>query len=161
MATASSESAGRSLGRTVGVADRRDATNRSAETAKRDAAVTDHPRFTDRTVLITGDWCNIGRAIALRLAAEAAVVAALDASLELATGTTSEVEAAGSRVTALAADARPVADLDRVLDAIDGCLPPPALLAHCAGSPSPWRRTLLLPRRSARHCSAARSCAAT
>ncbi len=68
-----------------------------------------------RTVLVTGAGRGIGRAVALRLAREGASVAALDLEEALAQSTASELEAAGARALAVAAD---VSDPSQVVAAV-------------------------------------------
>lgn len=114
--------------------------------------MTDHPRFADRTALVTGAGGDIGRAIALRLAAEGAVVVALDVSPERAGRTASDIAAVGGRAVPFAADVRSMDDIERVLDSVEAVLPPATLVVAAAGviAPAPfleldvddWRTTI-------------------
>src|SRR5690606_26277328 len=68
------------------------------------AATMDTPRFTGKSALVTGAGGGIGRAVALRLAAEGAQVHALgrtDASLA---GLRAALEAAGARARTIVCD---------------------------------------------------------
>ncbi|WP_320673125.1 SDR family NAD(P)-dependent oxidoreductase [Patulibacter defluvii] len=76
-------------------------------------------RHRDRRTLVTGAGSGIGRAIAVRLAAEGAPVACLDVALEGAEATAAAIEEAGGRAIAVAADVRVRAELDAaVADAV-------------------------------------------
>ena len=61
-------------------------------------------RYEGKTVLITGAGGGIGRALALRLAAEGGAIAVLDRSEGAANETVAQVKAAGGRAHALIAD---------------------------------------------------------
>lgn len=62
------------------------------------------PRFAGKHALVTGGGSGIGRAIAVRLAAEGAQVAVLERSAEAGEGTVAEIVAAGGAARAIAAD---------------------------------------------------------
>lgn len=89
----------------------------------------DTPRFTGKSALVTGAGGGIGRAVALRLAAEGAQVHALgrtDASLA---GLRAALEAAGARARTIVCDLTQddaVTSLPARLDRLD-------VLVHCAG----------------------------
>lgn len=72
---------------------------------------TSYDRFTDKTAIVTGAGSGIGRAVALRLAAEGAAVAAFDLNLEAARATVADIAAEGGTATAHAVD---VSDEDSV-----------------------------------------------
>ena len=88
----------------------------------------------------------------MRLSADDAAVAALDLSMERATGTAREVTSAGGRAIAISADVRSTADIERALDEIEARFPPASLVIAAAGVivPSPflelgldaWRATI-------------------
>jgi NAD(P)-dependent dehydrogenase (short-subunit alcohol dehydrogenase family) len=62
------------------------------------------PRFAGKHALVTGGGSGIGRAIAVRLAAEGAQVAVLERSVEAGEGTVAEIVAAGGAARVIAAD---------------------------------------------------------
>jgi len=72
-------------------------------------------RLAGKVAIVTGAGSGIGRAIALRLAAEGAAVAAAGQRLERVAATVREIEASGGGALALACD---VADADQVQRAI-------------------------------------------
>ncbi len=94
-------------------------------------------RLNDRTALITAAGSGMGRATALRFAAEGAHVYAADIAADAASETVAQIEASGGAATALELD---VTDLDAMRGAFDrieseaGVLH--ALYNH-AGSPGP------------------------
>lgn len=61
-------------------------------------------RFSGRHALVTGGGSGIGRAIAVRLASEGAVVTVLERTLEAGQGTVAEILSAGGTARMLAAD---------------------------------------------------------
>jgi len=95
--------------------------------------VTDSARFRDRTAIVTGAGGDIGRAIAIRLAAEAAVVVALDTSLERANRTASDIAEAGGVAVPHQADVRSADEMQRVLNDVEASLPPATLIVAAAG----------------------------
>lgn len=69
-----------------------------------------------RVAVVTGGGSGLGRAIAVRLAADGKDVAVLDLNAEAAHKVATEIQSAGGRATALAVD---VSDEDAVADAFD------------------------------------------
>ena len=114
--------------------------------------MSDTPRLTGRTALVTGAGGDIGRAIALRLASDGATVLALDVALERAARTADDIAAAGGRALPYGADVRSSADVGRVLDSAEAVVAPVTLVVAAAGviSPAPfvdlseaaWQRTI-------------------
>jgi NAD(P)-dependent dehydrogenase (short-subunit alcohol dehydrogenase family) len=73
-------------------------------------------RLAGRNAVITGGGSGIGRAAALRFAAEGAAIAALDLNLEAAAETAALVEKAGGRALAFEADVSNAAAVDAAID---------------------------------------------
>jgi meso-butanediol dehydrogenase/(S,S)-butanediol dehydrogenase/diacetyl reductase len=91
------------------------------------------PRFTDRVALVTGAGSGLGRATALRLAAEGAIVAVLDIADAAAEQTATEIVSAGGRARAYRVD---VSDPESVAEGVDLAaddLGRPVLLVNSAG----------------------------
>jgi len=76
-------------------------------------------RFTDKVVLVTGAGSGIGKASALRLAAEGAAVFCLDLNRDAVEATAAEISAAGGEATARACD---VSDEVSVQDSVRACI---------------------------------------
>jgi NAD(P)-dependent dehydrogenase (short-subunit alcohol dehydrogenase family) len=108
--------------------------------------------FLGRVALVTGAGSGIGRATALRLAAEGAAVACLDRSARACAETSRLIASAGGRALALPAD---VTSDPQVAAAVGRCLDElgaPTLLVNCAGisfrgsllttTPEDWRRVI-------------------
>lgn len=74
-------------------------------------------RFSGKHALVTGGGSGIGRAIAVRFAAEGASVVVLERAAEAAEGTVAEIRAAGGMASVLAAD---VSNTDAMRDAFAG-----------------------------------------
>lgn len=68
--------------------------------------------FTGKTALVTGGASGIGKAVALRLAAEGASVVVLDLRQEAAQAVADEIAAAGGAATAVAGDVSKPKDLE-------------------------------------------------
>lgn len=76
-------------------------------------------RFADRVVLITGAGSGIGRASALRIAAEGGAVFCVDLNEEAVLATVADVAAAGGEGTAHACD---ISDENSVQACVDACI---------------------------------------
>ncbi|MBK6738126.1 MAG: SDR family NAD(P)-dependent oxidoreductase [Haliea sp.] len=72
-------------------------------------------RFTDKVVFVTGAGSGIGKASALRLAAEGGAVFCVDLNREAVEATAAEIVAAGGEATARACD---VSDEASVQDSV-------------------------------------------
>lgn len=72
-------------------------------------------RFTDRTAIVTGAGRGIGRATALRLAAEGAAVLIVDVDAEPAEEAASAIKDAGGRASAMVADVSSPEDCGRIV----------------------------------------------
>jgi NAD(P)-dependent dehydrogenase (short-subunit alcohol dehydrogenase family) len=95
--------------------------------------VTDLKRFEGRAAVITGAGSGLGRATAIRLAAEGAAVACLDLVLDAAEKTAAGIRAADGRASAHRVD---VADPTSVREAVTSAardLGRPSVLVNCAG----------------------------
>lgn len=78
-------------------------------------------RFAGQTTVITGAGSGIGRAIALRLAAEGAQVSALDLALNDAEETAALIRAAGGQAEAVECDVGETDSVCRVFARLDRC----------------------------------------
>lgn len=90
-------------------------------------------RFTDKVAVVTGAASGIGQAVALRLAAEGAAVAALDVAEEGVRATAEQITAAGGRAAAISCD---VTSEESVIAAVAGAveaLGAPTVVCNVAG----------------------------
>lgn len=90
-------------------------------------------RFEDEVVMVTGAASGIGRAVALRLAAEGAAVAVVDINGTGAEAVTAEVRRRGGRALAVPLDVRSVENIYSTVDAVERELGPLTGQVNCAG----------------------------
>ncbi|MEV6131048.1 SDR family NAD(P)-dependent oxidoreductase [Streptomyces violaceusniger] len=90
-------------------------------------------RFEGLTAVVTGAGGGIGRAVALRLAAEGARVALLDISTEAADRTAEAIAEAGGRAESYRADVTRPADVEDALDRAENDLGPLSLAVGAHG----------------------------
>ncbi len=76
-------------------------------------------RFTDKVVLVTGAGSGIGKASAVRIAAEGGAVFCIDLNREAVEGTVEEITAAGGKAAARVCD---VSDEASVRDSVQACV---------------------------------------
>ncbi len=94
-------------------------------------------RFTDKVIFITGAGSGLGRACALRLASEGAVVAVTDRDTDSAAAVVEEIEASGGRGTAFALDVTDSVAISATLDEIEKRLGPVDCAVNNAGVSPP------------------------
>src|SRR5262245_1993970 len=90
-------------------------------------------RFVDRVAVVTGGGSGIGRATAMRLAAEGARVAVVDRSREGADETVRLVAAAGGTARAFPCDVASSASVREAAAAVEASLGGVDVLANVAG----------------------------
>lgn len=76
-------------------------------------------RFTDKVILVTGAGSGIGKASALRLAAEGGSIFCVDLNSEAVAATAAEISAAGGEATAQVCD---VSDETSVQECVNACI---------------------------------------
>ena len=91
------------------------------------------PRFTDRTVIVTGGAGGIGGATCRRFGAEGARVAVFDLNLEAAEKVATDIRAAGGQALALRCDITDRASVDAAVAATETQLGPIDVLVNHAG----------------------------
>jgi NAD(P)-dependent dehydrogenase (short-subunit alcohol dehydrogenase family) len=100
-----------------------------------DAAVnafTGH-RFTDRVAVVTGAGSGLGRAVAVRLAAEGAAVAALDVAEDNLDETVATITADGGTAAAYRCDVTSESSVAETVAALTERLGPPRVVCNVAG----------------------------
>ena len=100
-----------------------------------DASITGHVghRFGGKVAVVTGAGSGIGRAVALRLAAEGAAVAALDIAEEGLRSTVDAIGAAGGTGSAFVCDVTDEASVGDTVAAVAASLGAPGVVANVAG----------------------------
>jgi len=91
-------------------------------------------RFQGRVCIVSGGGSGLGRATALRLAAEGGSVAVLDLALESAQRVAREIEAAGGRAHPYQVDVAEPRSVRAAVDAAVQGLGRPQVLVSCAGT---------------------------
>ncbi|HEY8414857.1 MAG TPA: glucose 1-dehydrogenase [Thermaerobacter sp.] len=90
-------------------------------------------RLAGEVAVVTGAGRGIGRAVALRFAAEGAAVGVLDVDGEAARRVAGEIEAAGGRAVAVTADVADSRQVRSAMEEVAARLGPPTVLVNNAG----------------------------
>ncbi|HEX3461551.1 MAG TPA: SDR family NAD(P)-dependent oxidoreductase [Acidimicrobiales bacterium] len=90
-------------------------------------------RFTDKVAVVTGAASGIGQAVALRLAAEGAAVAALDVAEEGVRATAEQITDAGGKAAAVSCDVTSEESVTAGVAAAVDALGPPTVVCNVAG----------------------------
>lgn len=106
-----------------------------AEHDAADATIDAHTghRFTDRVAVVTGAGSGIGRAVAARLAAEGAKVAALDVDADSLANTVASITDGGDRASAFTCDVTSETSVSDAVAALVEALGPPTVVCNVAG----------------------------
>jgi len=119
-------------------------------------------RLQGKVAIVTGGAQGIGRAIAMRLAAEGAAVAIADVQMEAAQRTASEITATGARAIAAKLDVTKFDDASSAADAVERELGPIDILVNNAGwdrlepfvnsAPETWDKIIAINYRGVLNC---------
>lgn len=106
-----------------------------AEHDAADATIDAHTghRFTDRVAVVTGAGSGIGRAVAARLAAEGAKVAALDVDADSLANTVASIADGGDHASAFTCDVTSETSVSDAVAALVEGLGPPTVVCNVAG----------------------------
>jgi 2-hydroxycyclohexanecarboxyl-CoA dehydrogenase len=119
-------------------------------------------RLQGKVAIVTGGAQGIGRATAMRLAAEGAAVAIADVQMEAARRTASEITGTGARAIAVKLDVTKFEDASAAADAVERDLGPIDILVNNAGwdklepfvnsAPETWDKIIAINYRGVLNC---------